>query len=255
MSAGPELELSIACGAMLYDASRVDQPGSDAFERDRWRARGVLEEVAGGRGTVAFIHDTDRRWVLRHYRRGGFVARLLDDTYLYTGAARTRAYAEFRLLRRLREWKLPVPVPVAARYQRAGPMYRADLLTEELPTRLTLAQALASGPLEPGTWRAIGRCIASLHAHGVQHADLNANNLLLGSAGEVYVLDFDRGRIRARGTWEGRVLARLRRSLGKVTGGLPAGRFGDTEWQWLLDGVAGVRGGDGIGGVSSVGGG
>ena len=142
VSAGPELELSIACGAMLYDASRVDQPGSDAFERDRWRARGVLEEVAGGRGTVAFIHDTDRRWVLRHYRRGGFVARLLDDTYLYTGAARTRAYAEFRLLRRLREWKLPVPVPVAARYQRAGPMYRADLLTEELPTRLTLAQAL-----------------------------------------------------------------------------------------------------------------
>jgi 3-deoxy-D-manno-octulosonic acid kinase len=251
VSAGPELELRIACGAMLYDASRMDQPGSDAFERDHWRQRGALEEVAGGRGTVAFIHDAGRRWVLRHYRRGGLVARLLDDTYLYTGEARTRAYAEFRLLRRLREWDLPVPVPVAARYLRAGLMYRADLLTEELPTRLTLAQVLASAPLEPAAWRVIGRCIARLHARGVQHADLNAHNLLLGAGGEVYVLDFDRGRIRARGAWEDRVLARLRRSLDKVTGGLPAGRFGDAEWQWLLDGVAGINGSDGMGGVSS----
>ena len=257
VSAGPELELRIACGAMLYDASRMDQPDPDAFERDHWRARGALDEVAGGRGTVAFVHDTGRRWVLRHYRRGGLVARLLDDTYFYTGAARTRAHAEFRLLRRLREWNLPVPVPVAARYQRAGLVYRADLLTEELPTRLTLAQALASGPLETATWRAIGRCIAGLHSRGVQHADLNAHNLLLGADGEVYVLDFDRGRVRARGAWEDRVLARLRRSLDKVTGGLPAGRFGDAEWQSLLDGVAGGSGGNGggIGGVSTVSGG
>ncbi len=239
VSAGPELELRIACGAMLYDASRMDQPGSDAFERDHWRQRGTLQEVAGGRGTVAFIHDAGRRWVLRHYRRGGFVARLLDDTYLYTGAARTRAHAEFQLLRRLREWNLPVPAPVAARYLRTGLLYRADLLTEELPTRLTLAQALGSGPLGSATWRAIGRCVAGLHARGVQHADLNAHNLLLGAGGEIYVLDFDRGRIRTRGAWEDRVLARLRRSLEKVTGGLPAGRFGEPEWQWLLDGVAG----------------
>jgi 3-deoxy-D-manno-octulosonic acid kinase len=239
VSAGPELELRIACGAMLYDASRMDQPGSDAFEREYWRERGALQEVAGGRGTVAFIHHAGRRWVLRHYRRGGLVARLLDDAYLYTGAARTRAHAEFRLLRRLREWNLPVPVPVAARYRRVGLVYRADLLTEELPTRLTLAQALGSGALEPAAWRAIGRCIEGLHAHGVQHADLNAHNLLLGAGSEAYVLDFDRGRIRGRGAWEGRVLERLRRSLEKVTDRLPDGRFGDEEWRLLLDGTAG----------------
>lgn len=241
MSAGPELELRIACGAMLYDASRMDQPGLDVFEREYWRGRGALEEVAGGRGTIAFIHDAGRRWVLRHYRRGGFVARFLDDAYFYTGGARTRAHAEFRLLRRLRDWNLPVPAPVAARYVRAGLAYRADLITEELPTRLTLARALESGPLEPATWRDIGRCIAGLHARGVQHADLNAHNLLLGSGGEVYVLDFDRGRIRERGAWEQRVLARLRRSLDKVTRDLPAGRFGDVQWRTLLGGVAGER--------------
>ena len=58
--------------------------------------------AAGGRGTVAFVRDGERRWVLRHYRRGGLVARLLDDRYLWTGADRTRAFREWRLLRELR---------------------------------------------------------------------------------------------------------------------------------------------------------
>jgi 3-deoxy-D-manno-octulosonic acid kinase len=239
MSAGPELELRIACGAMLYDASRMDQPQREVFEPDFWRGRAALEEIAGGRGTVAFVHDAHYRWVLRHYRRGGLVARISADAYFFTGSARTRAFAEWRLLRRLREWQLPVPVPVAALYTRQGLVYRADLITEELPTRLTLTRALESRPLEPGRWHAIGRCIALLHERGVQHADLNAHNLLLGPDQQVYVLDFDRGRIRGRGSWERGVLARLRRSLDKVTRGLPAGRFGDGEWRMLLDGVAG----------------
>jgi 3-deoxy-D-manno-octulosonic acid kinase len=239
LSAGPELELRIACGAMLYDASLMDQPQREVFEADFWRDRGALEELAGGRGTVAFVRDAHHRWVLRHYRRGGLVARISADAYFFAGSARTRAYAEWRLLRRLREWQLPVPVPVAARYIRQGLVYRADLITEELPTRLTLTRALESRPLEPGRWRAIGRCIAQLHERGVQHADLNAHNLLLGPDGQVYVLDFDRGRVRSRGAWEQRVIARLRRSLEKVTRGLPAGRFGDVEWRMLLAGVAG----------------
>jgi 3-deoxy-D-manno-octulosonic acid kinase len=223
----------VAGGAMLYDASRCDQPDERVFDRDAWRARGGLEETAAGRGTVAFLRDGEHRWVLRHYRRGGLVARLLDDTYLYTGAARTRSFREFRLLRQLREWQLPVPRPVAARYRRSGPLYRADLVTEELPTRRTLAQSLAAAPLAASTWRAVGACIASLHARGVHHADLNAHNLLIGTDGTVYVLDFDRGRVRARGDWERAVLERLHRSLAKVSAGLPAGHFGERDWTEL----------------------
>ncbi|HSJ99528.1 MAG TPA: 3-deoxy-D-manno-octulosonic acid kinase, partial [Myxococcota bacterium] len=213
MSAGPEIVAPTAGGAMLYDASRSSQPDPRIFDRGHWRARGSLEEAAGGRGTVAFLRDGEERWVLRHYRRGGLVARLLDDTYLYTGAARTRSFREFRLLRQLREWRLPVPSPVAARYVRTGAMYRADLITEELPTRRTLAQALAAAPLSAAAWRAVGTCVGRLHARGVHHADLNAHNLLIGEDGAVYVLDFDRGRVPTRGAWEQAVLERLRRSL------------------------------------------
>jgi 3-deoxy-D-manno-octulosonic acid kinase len=236
VSAGPEIVAPTAGGAMLYDASRSSQPDPRIFERDHWRARGGLEETAGGRGTVAFLRDGEERWVLRHYRRGGLVARLLDDTYLFTGAARTRSFREFRLLRQLREWRLPVPCPVAARYVRSGAMYRADLVTEELPTRRTLAQALAAAPLSAAAWRAVGACVGRLHARGVHHVDLNAHNLLVGEDGAVYVLDFDRGRVRDRGAWEQAVLERLRRSLAKVSAPLPADRFGEPAWAELRAG-------------------
>jgi 3-deoxy-D-manno-octulosonic acid kinase len=227
-----------ARGAMLYDASRLDQPSEAVFDAGHWRGRGGLDETAGGRGTIAFLSHGAQRWVLRHYRRGGLVARCSDDGYLWTGEARTRSFREWRLLRQLVEWGLPVPVPVAARYVRAGLLYRADLITVELPTRLTLAQALQASPLAPARWRGVGQCVGRLHGRGVQHADLNAHNLLLGDGDAVYVLDFDRGRIRPRGSWEQAVLARLQRSLRKVTADLPAGRFGEREWQSLLDGCA-----------------
>jgi len=237
VSAGPATLAPTARGAMLYDASRCDQPDERIFARDHWRVRGALEESAGGRGTVAFIRDGERRWVLRHYRRGGLVARLLGDSYLWTGANRTRPFREWRLLRELRAAGLPVPEPVAARYERRGLFYRADLITGEMPTRRTLAHALAAARLDAATWRAIGACVGRLHALGVHHADLNAHNLLLGDDGSVYVLDFDRGRIRPRGAWQQAVLGRLQRSLRKVTTGLPPDRFDDAAWQALLAGL------------------
>ena len=240
MSAGPETLAPTASGAILYDASHCGQPDERLFERRHWRARGALEETTGGRGTVAFIRDGGRRWVLRHYRRGGLVAGLLDDRYFWTGGDRTRAFREWRLLRELRAAGLPVPDPVAARYQRHGLFYRADLVTAELPTRRTLAHALAAAPLAAVTWRAVGACIGRLHAHGVHHADLNAHNLLLDGDGQVYVLDFDRGRIQPRGAWERAVLERLRRSLFKVTAGLSPGRFDDSAWAALRSGCEGA---------------
>ena len=237
-AAGEESLAPIAGGAMLYDASRVGQPGPALFDPEHWQARDALDFARGGRGTVAFVRAPDgQRWVLRHYRRGGLVARVSADLYLWTGAARTRAFREWRLLRRMRQWGLPVPVPVAARYVRSGPFYRADLVTAELPVRRTVAAALGDAPLPAGTWLAIGRCVGRLHAHGVQHADLNAHNLLVGPDDVVYVLDFDRGRIRARGAWERGVLARLDRSLRKVTAGLPGGRYDEDQRRAWLAGV------------------
>jgi 3-deoxy-D-manno-octulosonic acid kinase len=102
-----------------------------------------------------------------------------------------------------------------------------------------------SGALSEQQWRSVGRTIARFHAHGVHHADLNANNILLGADGpaneqtnrQIFVLDFDRGRIEARGAWEGRVLARLRRSLEKLKMQRDEVVFTDTQWRWLEHGA------------------
>ena len=232
----PEGHLRVAGGGILYDASRLRKPGAELFDVEHWRAQGTLQEVAGGRASIAVVSAGDQRWVLRHYRRGGFVAHISKDRYLWLGESRTRSFAEWRLLAELRRRGLPVPAPVAARYVRGALTYRADLITEYLPNTRTLAAAITGAQLSRESWEAIGRTIARFHREGVHHADLNAHNILLDQAAaqNVYVLDFDRGRIEARGAWEQDVLARLRRSLEKIKGQRPNVAFGAEQWNWLL---------------------
>ena len=232
--------LRSAGGGILYDASRLRKPEETLFQVEHWRAQGTLQEIAGGRASIAIVGTGEQRWVLRHYRRGGFIARFSRDRYVWLGETRTRSFAEWRLLAQLRRLGLPVPAPVAARYVRGALTYSADLITEHLPDCRTLADAITSAQLPREHWQAIGRTIAAFHRNGVQHADLNAHNIMLDGAATpaVYLLDFDRGRIRARDAWEQDVLARLRRSLEKIKGQRSAVGFADAQWKWLLDGYA-----------------
>ncbi|MGB6308246.1 MAG: 3-deoxy-D-manno-octulosonic acid kinase, partial [Steroidobacteraceae bacterium] len=190
-------------------------------------------------------------WVLRHYRRGGFIARLSQDRYLWAGEDRVRAFSEWRLLEFMRQRGLPVPKPVAARYERAGPWYRCDLIMERIVEAQPLSAALALDAIPESAWRAAGDAVARLHGAGVDHADLNAHNLLLGPAG-ASVIDFDRGRVRAPGGWPLRNLRRLQRSLVKISRGLPPGRYTAQCWEWFMAGygataraTAGATGGRG----------
>jgi 3-deoxy-D-manno-octulosonic acid kinase len=225
-------------GGILYDASRLRKPAAELFDTGYWRAQGGLQEIAGGRASVAIVAAGEERWVLRHYRRGGFIARFSHDRYVWLGAARTRSFMEWRLLAELRRRGLPVPAPIAARYVRGALTYSADLITEHLPDSRTLADAITGSHLPREQWSAIGRTIAAFHREGVHHADLNAHNIMLAHAGApgVFLLDFDRGRIEARGRWEQDVLARLRRSLEKVKTQRPGFAFTDEQWGWLLAG-------------------
>jgi len=225
--------IATAGGGILYDASRIGKPGEEMFSRAHWAERGALQEIAGGRSSIAVLAVGSEHWVLRHYRRGGLIARLSEDSYLWTGAKRTRSFAEWRLLAHMRQQGLPVPAPIAARYIRSGLTYRADLITELVPNTQTLAEAIVGAGLPEAAWRAVGRTIAAFHRQGVHHADLNANNILLGADGKVHVLDFDRGRIQARGAWEDAVLARLQRSLLKVKNQRGDVSFGEEQWSWL----------------------
>jgi 3-deoxy-D-manno-octulosonic acid kinase len=52
----------------------------------------------------------------------------------------------------------------------------------------------------------------------------------------VFLIDFDRGSLRKPGFWKDDNLVRLRRSLEKITWGLPHERFTEDDWHGLLDG-------------------
>lgn len=236
----------LADRACLGNAANLAPLDERVFEPGFWAARGELIDVARGRGSAWFVATAPDQWALRHYRRGGLIARLSTDRYVWLGEARVRAFAEWRLLATLARRGLPVPAPVAARYQRGGLSYRCDLLTRRIPGALPLSTRLASAALGDTAWRDIGRTVARFHAAGVDHADLNAHNLLLDDAGVVSVIDFDRGRLHApaaatrSGAWPARNLARLQRSLRKIARELPPSRCGEREWRWLLDGYAGA---------------
>jgi 3-deoxy-D-manno-octulosonic acid kinase len=234
--------IATADGAMLADPASLGNLGDAAleaaFEPGFWAARGELIEVTGGRGSAWFISG-DGRWVLRHYRRGGWIARLSRDRYLWAGETRVRAFAEYRVLAELVRGGLPVPNPVAARYRRSGPFYRCDLITQRIAGARPLSSVLSLGPVNEDTWREVGAAVARLHAAGADHADLNAHNILVGIDGAVSVIDFDRGMLRTpgeSGAWAARNLSRLHRSLVKVSRDLPPDRFSAAAWDRLLAG-------------------
>jgi 3-deoxy-D-manno-octulosonic acid kinase len=204
-----------AGGAVLFDAS-LGEVGSDWFDHAFWRDRGALQAQEGGRGGVAVIDTPAGACVLRHYHRGGLVARFNRDRYLWSGAAHTRSFAEFRLLARIAALDLPAPQPVAARYRRHGLSYTADLITRRIDGARTLAQCLADGRLDADLARETGALVARFHREGIWHADLNAHNVLVTS-GALYLIDFDRGAMRAPAeAWRLANLSRLRRSLVKL---------------------------------------
>lgn len=205
-------------GAIVFDAAACGQtPAAEWFCPSHWgdAAQPVSQ---GGRGAAWFIDAGSDGWVLRHYLRGGLVAKLSRDAFFWQGSGQVRSIAELRLLQRLLSLGLPVPRPVAAFYRRHGLHYRAAILLQRLAGVETLAHLIArKGDAAP--WQETGRLIARFHRVGLNHADLNACNLLFDDEGKAWMIDFDKSRLQKPDTrWQAANLARLRRSLHKLIG-------------------------------------
>jgi 3-deoxy-D-manno-octulosonic acid kinase len=239
-------------GAWFVNATTGAPVTLDWFRPQYWVARGAVIARHTGRGAAIGFEHEGRRYLLRHYLRGGLAAALSAERYLWLGEARTRPLAELKLTLRLHADGMPVPRPVAVRYEHAGIGYTADIITEYLPDTRTLAACLEAGDLGLPTWAAIGRTIRDFHDWGLDHGDLNAHNILLRGVDEVFLIDFDKARLRRHagvrrdanlfqpthrpspGLWADANLARLRRSLDALEDGRAERRFDDTQWQCLL---------------------
>jgi 3-deoxy-D-manno-octulosonic acid kinase len=217
-----------------------ETPMTAWFDAAQWRRGGAVAIETSGRGAALIVEHGSDTWVLRHYRRGGVVARFIDDHYLWLGAERTRAFREWRLLRKLRDAGLPVPNPVAAHVYRTGPIYTADIITSYLPDTRKLSWFIGQGRAPADCWRRVGAMIRAVHDHGVDHPDLTAHNVLLDGAGNTFLVDFDNAYFKAPGEWRRLGLERMNRSLRKVA--LETGTdFDAAAWRDVEAGYAGAR--------------
>lgn len=217
--------------AILYDPLWSGKISSDWFKPQFWQNSALA--TPEGRGASYFISHDNQQWVLRHYQRGGLVARFLSDQYLWTGLEQTRPWREWKLLAQMLEIGLPVPVPIAAQVQRCGLFYSADILIERIPEAISLSRILQNDKLTKNQWQNIGLCIKRFHQQGIYHPDLNAHNILL-RGGDIYLIDFDKAEQRTAGPWCQVNLQRLLRSLTKLANQYPCFAFSEKDWKILV---------------------
>lgn len=198
-----------------YDECLVTEPIESLFEINYWRSCNAIVGNASGRGTTWFIKLQSTIAALRHYHRGGLFGKIVRDQYLFLGLERTRSYAEFVLLQKLRSAGVNVPRPIAAKVEQIGLLYRADLLSEKIPEASDLVDKLQVERLSTDDYQKIGIEIRKMHDVGVNHTDLNIHNILLDSEGKVWIIDFDKCKQQSGNQWKERNLNRLLRSFRK----------------------------------------
>ncbi len=228
---------------LLYDSKLLAQPEAELLNTAIFQvAQHVHRVTSGGRGQAWFMELEGVAAVYRKYWRGGLVAKVNQQTYFSFTLHNTRSINEWRLLQKMHQQGLPVPRPIAASVCRwpfvISPFYRAQILVQRIADAQTLDQLLGKQALDSKVWGAVGQCIRLFHHAGVYHDDLNANNILLDGAGNVYLIDFDKGEFREaqqkNAMWMQANLQRLKRSLLKQQAKSSSYYFSEDNWQQLL---------------------
>ncbi len=206
-------------GSIVFDASCIDRPTDALFDATAYPDATPVAE--GGRQAAWFVNGDFGEGLLRHYRRGGLVARFVRHHYAWAGAQATRSFREFNVLEYLYMSGLDVPRPIAAAWWRTGAVYRAAILMQRLQNVRALAGHIMTTPAEasPDVVSGVAQAIVAMHNRGCWHADLNAYNVLLDTYDRAWLIDFDKARLGAVSQAQGMVnLKRLERSMIKVAG-------------------------------------
>ncbi len=228
-SQGPEV--------LFFQDEWEDKISPDYFDGAYWQAKDAITGSAFGRGVTWFFELGAQEFVLRHYHRGGLVAKVNKDSYLYTGLKNTRAYQEFVVTQALADKSLPVPRPMAGRVIKRGLSYSADLITEKIAGARDLVAVLKAEPLGQEMYQNIGIMIRDFHQAGLWHADLNIHNIILDAQDKLWLIDFDRCEFRDKAeSWQQDNLKRLRRSFLKEKNKHAVFHWQESEWELLLSG-------------------
>ena len=210
---------------MLFDEEHFPKPTPKMFTGQYWQTQNAITGQAKGRGTTYFFQHNNNEYVLRHYRRGGLIGKVLSDQYLYIGLEQSRAWQEFKLLQYMQTLDLACPTPIAAMLNKSGLYYQADIISTKIQGAQDLHHILLDRILSTDVWQKIGQTIAEFHNHQIYHHDLNIHNIMLDAEHGVWLIDFDKCGIRQGKNWKKSNMARLKRSFEKEK------RLGNIHWQ------------------------
>ncbi len=183
-----------------------------------------------GRGTVKILTvpgPGSERVVVRQYRRGGTIRKLIPDLYL--GAS--RPFRELWLTDQALKRGIPTAEIVAACHKEVlWGLHRGLLVSKEIKNGRDFVTYL-EGLGEPvsrerikekrNVIAAVGRLVRRMHDAGIFHGDLNLKNILVqvndNGAVQAYLIDFDKSVIKKRLSERKRRqnLMRLNRSVEK----------------------------------------
>ena len=209
---------------LLTQAGRDLGVGLHDFDPISLNKRELVIAQKQGRGQVFFFTlakaNNEQSFALRHYCRGGLMAKLSYDKFLYTSVPETRCYEELAILEYLTQHHVNVPKPIAAKITRRGIFYTSDLITEVVPETKELHELIATKPLSTEDWEKIGQQIRLMHNALVCHDDINVKNILLQEHegdSRVFLIDFDKCTIKSEGEkgWQQKNVERLKRSITK----------------------------------------
>jgi len=200
----------------------------------------------GGRGAVCrvVLPGIGPAYV-RDYRHGGLLRGFLGRRFFIPG----RETRELRVLSAARAAGLPVPEPLASARKRCGRFvgYRARIVTSEIPRAASLVTALwekaTRGIDTAPLLSSVGKAVRAMHDAGIFHHDLNMHNILSDENDEIFIIDFDRARMRKALGMGGRLtnlrrLLRSARKLARLHRDAPSGWFTDDRFRELLRGYA-----------------
>lgn len=150
--------------------------------------------VLGGRRAISIITlEGIGRVVIKHYHRGGLLARLVKQTYLRTG--KPRCQHEFEQMAFARSIGVCTPDPVAFAYK-GGIFYQGWLVTKEIKGQQSLATLSSEDPKRAAkALTALVGQVERLIQHKVLHADFHPGNVLVDDRDRIFLIDFDKAHL------------------------------------------------------------
>lgn len=195
-----------------------------ALERALAALEAGAEDRKRGRRKGLYVLDLSGRGAADHLLKVNRYAR---------ARRRSKARRELAVAADLAARGLPAPVPLAAGERRdGGRLVACYLLVEVLPGAVDLREELAARASAPARRRALavalGTLARRLHEAGLHQDDFQPNNFLVrwpepeGAPPEIFVIDFERARLRRRvpERLRNRALAKLDRELGRAPSSL-----------------------------------